>query len=89
MSYPARAEGLVNSTKWYMHKRESAQEIEMHKILWDLEIQMDHLIRRPDQVLIDKKGKKKKKKEKKRTCLVDFAVPAIPREKIKKKKLKE
>ena len=43
-----------HSTKWYMHKPESILENEMHKILWDFEIQTAHLIpaRRPDLVLI-------------------------------------
>ena len=66
-----------HTTKWYMHKPESVLENETHKILWDYEIQTDHLIpaRRPDLVLINKK---------KRTCqLVDFAVPADHRVKLK------
>ena len=43
--------------KWYMHNPESMIENETHKILWDFEIQMDHLIsiRWPDQVIINKK----------------------------------
>ena len=32
---------LDHTTKWYMHKPESTLE---NKILWDFEIQMDHLI---------------------------------------------
>ena len=32
------------TTKWYKHKPESIVEYEMHKILWDFEIQMDHQI---------------------------------------------
>ena len=41
----------------YMHKPESIRENETHKILWDLEIQTDHLIpaRRPDLVIVNKK----------------------------------
>ena len=40
-----------------MHNPDSVPEIETHKILWDFEIQTDHLIpaRRPDLVLIKKK----------------------------------
>ena len=30
--------------KWYLHRLESIQENEMHKVLWDFEIQTDHLI---------------------------------------------
>ena len=67
-----------HTNKWYMHNPESVLENEMHKLLWDFEIQTDHQIsaRRPDLKIINKK-KKKKKKRKKRTCkIVDFAVPA-------------
>ena len=69
-----------------MHKPESVLENEMHKILWDFEIQMDHLIsaRRPDLVLI-------KKNKKKQTChlvdsviLVDYRVEIKESEKIEK-----
>ena len=59
-------------TKWYMHKLESYQANEMHKILWDFLTQTDHLIpaRRAELVII-------KKKKKKRTCsIVYFTVPA-------------
>ena len=40
-----------------MHKPESIQENEAHKILWDYEILKDHfiMVRRPDLVLINKK----------------------------------
>ena len=66
-----------HATKWYTHKPESVLENDTHKILWDFEIQTDHLIpaRRPDLVLINKK---------KRMChIVDFAVPADHRVKLK------
>ena len=33
-----------HSTKWYMHKPESVLENKTHKILWDFEVQTDHLI---------------------------------------------
>ena len=61
-----------------MNKPESESENEMHKILWNFEIQTDHLIsaRRPDQELINEK----------RTCPVDFAVPADHRVKRKESK---
>ena len=48
-----------------------------HKLLWDFSIQSDHLIqaRRPDLIIINKKE---------RTCkIVDFAVPADHRIKLK------
>ena len=69
-----------------MHKPESILENEMHKILWDFEIQTDHLIsniqtdhlistRRRDLVLVNKKQ---------RIChLADFAILVNHRVKIK------
>ena len=59
-----------------MHKPESFQKKEAHKLLWDFEIQMDLLssTRRPDLVIVNKKKKKKKEKKKKRTCrILDFS----------------
>ena len=43
--------------KWYMHNLESVLENEMHKNLWDFEIQTDHLIlaRWPDLLRVNKK----------------------------------
>ena len=51
-----------------MHNPESVLENEVHKVLWDYEIQTDHLIsaRQPDQVIVNKKRKEKKKKKEKR-----------------------
>ena len=42
-----------------MYKLESLQENETHEIVWDIEIQRDHLIpaERPDYVLVMKKSK--------------------------------
>ena len=54
-----------------------------HKLLWDFEIQTDHLIsaRRPDLIIINKKEK---------ICrIVDFAVPADHRVKLKESKKKD
>ena len=41
------------TTEWYKHKPESVLENEMHKILWDFEIQTDQLnpARRPNLVI--------------------------------------
>ena len=50
----------------------------MHKLLWDFEIQMDHLIlaRWPDLVIV--------KRNKRRTWwIVDFVVPADQRVKVR------
>ena len=60
-----------------MHNPESVLENETHKLLWDFDIQTDHLIsaRRPDLVIINKKNRTYR--------IVDFAVPADHREKLK------
>ena len=66
-----------------MHNPAPVLENSTHKLLWDFNIQTDHLIpaRRPDLITI---AKKKKKKKKKRTCkIVDFAVFADHRIKLK------
>ena len=66
-----------HTNKWYMHNPEPVLENNTHKLLWDFDIHTDHLIsaRRPDQIIINKK---------KRTCkIVDFAVPADHRIKLK------
>ena len=60
-----------------MHNPAPVLENDMHKLLWDFDIQTDHLIsaRRPDLIIINKK---------KRICkIVDFAVPADHRIKLK------
>ena len=62
--------GLEHKEKWYEHKPEGVAENEGVKVLWDMNIQCDNVIeaRRPDIVIIDKKGK---------SCIiVDIAVPA-------------
>ena len=43
--------------KWYMHNPASVLKHETHKLLWDFDIQTDHLIsaRRPDLIIINKK----------------------------------
>ena len=65
--------------KWYLHNPAPVLENSTYKLLWDFNIQTDHLIpaRRPDLIIINKKKKKK-------TCkIVDFAVPADYRIKLK------
>ena len=59
-----------------MQNPASVPENDTHKLLWDFDIQIDHLIlaRRSDLIVINKK-KKKEKKRKTRTCkIVDFAI---------------
>ena len=64
-----------------MHKPESVWVNETHKIIWDLEMQMDHLI----QARNSTSGwlTKKKKKEKENFCPVNFAILVNHRVKIK------
>ena len=60
-----------------MHSPPPVLENDTHKLLWDFDIHTDHIIsaRRPDLIIINKK---------KRTCkIVDFAVPADHRLKLK------
>ena len=66
-----------HTNKWYMYNPAPILENATHKLLWDFNIQTDHLIpaRRPDLIIINKKE---------RTCkIVDFAVPADHRIKLK------
>ena len=54
--------------KWYEHQPESVVENENCKILWDFNIQTDHVFeaRRPDMIVVDKV---------KKTCaIIDFAI---------------
>ena len=63
-----------------MHNPEDVLENETHNLLWDFEIQTDHLIlaRRPNLIIIN---------QQKRICkIVDFAVPADHRVKLKESK---
>ena len=64
-------------------------ENDSHQLLWDFNLQTDHLIpaRRPDLLIINKKKKKEKKK---RICkTVDFAVPADHRINLKESEKKD
>ena len=59
-----------HTNKWYMHNPAPVLENDSHKLLWNFNIQTDHLIpaRRPDLIIINKK---------KRICKIfDFAVPS-------------
>ena len=67
-----------HTNKWYMHNQAPVLENDTHKLLLDFDIDTDHLIstRRPDLIRINNK--------KKRICkIVDFAVPADHRIKLK------
>ena len=67
-----------HANKWYMHNPAPVLENDTHKLLWNFDIQTDHLnsVRRPDLIIINKKKKKISK-------IVDFAVPADHRIKLK------
>ena len=59
-----------HTNKWYMHNPIPVLENDTHKLLWDFDIQMDHLTspRRPNLIIINKKN---------RICkIVEFAIPA-------------
>ena len=57
---------FVHINKWYKYNLESILENEIHKILWDLVIQTDHLISARRSVNKKKKKRKKGRKEKKK-----------------------
>ena len=66
-----------------MHNPASVLVNETYKLLWDFDVKTDHIIaaRRPDLITINKK---------KRTCkIVDFAVPANHRIKLKESEKKD
>ena len=70
---------IDHANKWYMLNPAPVLENGTHKLLWDFDIQTDHQIsaRRPDLIIINKKKKEKISK------IVDFAVPADHRIKLK------
>ena len=43
-----------HANKWYMHNPAPVLENDTHKLLWDIDIQTDHLIstRRPDLIVV-------------------------------------
>ena len=59
-----------HTNKWYMHNPASVLENAKHKLLWDFNIQTDHLIpaRRPDLIIINRKKKKKENLQNSRLC---------------------
>ena len=71
-----------HTTKRCLRKLESVLVNDTRKILWDFEKQTDYQIptRRLDQEIINKK---RKKKEKKICCIVDLAIPANYKMRIK------
>ena len=63
------------TNKWYIYNSENVMENETYKLLWDFEIQTDHLIsaRRPDPL----------KKKNFQNC--GLSCPSGPQSKIKRK----
>ena len=73
-----------HANKWYMHNPATVQENYTHKLLWDFDIQTDHLIpaSRPDLIIINN--------EKKKICkIVDFVYLADHRIKLKECKKRD
>ena len=77
-----------HSNKWYIHNPESVPKNVTHKLLWNFELQMYHLVsaRRPDLLIVNNNNNNNK-----RTCrIMDFDVSAdhwlILKESEKKKK---
>ena len=73
-----------HTNKWYIHNPAPVLENSTHKLLWDFDIHTDPLIstRRPEIIIINKKPQ--------RTCkIVDFAVPADLRIKLKEYQKKD
>ena len=64
---------LEKVSKWYEHQPERVIENGRYKILWDFNIQCDNVVeaRRPDIVVVDKKGKEVK--------IIDVAIPGDSR----------
>ena len=53
-----------HANKWYMHNPAPVLENDTYKLLWDFDIQTDHLIsaRRPDLIIINNNKKRKSAK---------------------------
>ena len=74
---------IHTTNKWYEHQPDTVVENDNHKILWDFDVQTDHLIeaRQPDLIIINK--------EEKKCTIVDFAVPYDSRVETKQKEKTE
>ena len=73
-----------HANKWYMQNPTSVLENDTHALLWGFDIQIDHLIsaRRRDHILINNKKKENVK-------ILDFAIPADYRIKMKESEKKD
>ena len=65
------------TNKWYMRYPAFVREKETHKLLWDFEMQTDHLIsaRPPDLLIINKRKRTRR--------IVDIAIPVDNKIKLK------
>ena len=72
-----------HTNKWYVHNPATVLENNTHKLLWNFGIHTDHVIsaRGPDLIIINKKKRTWK--------IVDFAVPADSRIKLKESEKKD
>ena len=61
-----------HANKWYMHNLAHVLENDTHKLLWDFDIQTNHLIpaRRPDLIIINNK-KKEENLQNRQICCPD------------------
>ena len=64
-----RKYGLAAAERWHEHQPDTVTENDSCKLLWDFNVQTDHVIqaRRPDVTLIDK--------EKSECKIIDFSIP--------------
>ena len=78
-----------HTNKCYMHNPAPVLENDTHKLLWDIDLHTDHLMsaRRPDLIIINKNNNQQKKER--IFTIVDFAVPAEHRIKMKESKKKD
>ena len=72
-----------HTNKWYMHNPGPVIENDSHKLLWDINIQTDHLIpaRRPDLIIINNNKKTKKTKKNKNLQNCRLCCPSGPQNK--------
>ena len=65
-----------HTNKCYMHNPAPVLENDTHKLLWDFDIQTDHLIsaRRPDFIIINKKKKKENLQNCRLSLLADHRI---------------
>ena len=75
------------TNKWYMHNPAAVLENDTHKLLWDFDIQTDHLIsaRRSDLIIINNNNNNKKREFAKLWTLLSRLTTGIKLKKYEKK----